>query len=39
VKQAGFNIVSYAGAESFLSGLNIQLNNLLSNINDEEEYR
>jgi len=28
VKQAGFNVVSYAGAESFLSGLNAQLNNL-----------
>lgn len=28
VKQVGFNVVSYAGAESFLSGLNTQLNNL-----------
>lgn len=28
VKKAGFKIVSYAGAESFLSGLNIQMENL-----------
>lgn len=28
VKKAGFNLISYAGAESFLSGLNIQIVNL-----------
>ncbi|MBW4828285.1 MAG: class I SAM-dependent methyltransferase [Clostridiaceae bacterium] len=28
IEKAGFNIVSYAGAESFLSGLNIQIKNL-----------
>ena len=28
VEKAGFNIVSYAGVESFLSGLNIQMKNL-----------
>ncbi len=28
VRDAGFNIISYAGAESYLSGLNMQMNNL-----------
>lgn len=28
VREAGFNIISYAGAESFISGLNMQMNYL-----------
>lgn len=34
VREAGFNIISYAGAESFLSGLNMQMNYLKKEMPD-----
>ena len=37
IREVGFNILSYAGAESFLSGLNTQVLNLYKNMPDVYE--